>query len=324
MERPTVIFLHIPKTAGFSLNRIIEQNYPIDQFYSTYGAEDLPGGSVQSFLRLSPARRAQIRMLAGHVPFGFHEQLPGPVTYFTVLREPIDRVVSLYYYLRRAPKDRLPDDQALAHEMTLEQYVGNRVNVGTDNLQVRMVSGVFCNVGYGQCTRDMLEAAKQNLRERFAVVGLSEQFDATLLLLKRAFHWRNIYYVRWNVTKDRPALAEVPAETLALIRDHNLLDIELYQFAKSLFETQLKHAGPFFAQRVEFFRAANRRHPDPQRLSAQLRLRLSQDSLRAQQLAARQSSNQRLQPVLRLYWLARQYSIRAWIRGIPSSHHDTA
>jgi hypothetical protein len=67
------------------------------------------------------------------------------------------------------------------------------------------------------------------------------------------------------------------------------------------------------------FQAANRRYQTLQPLYAQLR----QDALRAQQLAARQSSNQRLQPVLRLYWLARQYSMRAWIRGLFSSRHDT-
>jgi hypothetical protein len=344
MDQPVVIFLHIPKAAGTTLNHIIKQNCGTNDVYSIHRGIFDGEDDIEVFKRLSPERRAQIRLLTGHLPFGLHEYLPGPATYFTLLREPIDRVISFYYYVRQNPQHYL-HDYTLARDMSLRHYVESRLTTANDNFQVRMLSGIFHQVPYGQCTPDLLDLAKHNLQNHFAVVGLSEQFDATLLLLKRAFHWRNIFYVRQNVTPERLTLAAIPADTLELIRNDNLLDIELYRYAKELFEAQLKQAGHFFTQKVRLFQAANRRYQTLQplyaqlrqdalraqlrwrlrqdALRAQLRWHLRQDALHAQQLAARQSSNQRLQPVLRLYWLARQYSMRAWIRGLFSSRHDT-
>lgn len=43
---------------------------------------------------------------------------------------------------------------------------------------------------YGQCSPEMLESAKKNLQD-FAAVGLTERYNETLILLKRAFNWHN-------------------------------------------------------------------------------------------------------------------------------------
>jgi len=75
----------------------------------------------------------------------------------------------------------------------------------------------------------MLDVARRNLEEHFSVVGLSEHFDATLLMLKQAFDWHGIFYVRQNVNTDRPAVSSVSQATLDLIQEHNWLDVELYK-----------------------------------------------------------------------------------------------
>jgi hypothetical protein len=318
MDRPIVIFLHIPKVAGTTLYHIIERNYRAKDLYSIERAvDDGPGGNVEAFKRLSLERRAQIRMLTGHLPYGLHEYLPGPATYFTLLREPVDRVISFYYYVRRNSKHYL-HDYALAHDMSLRRYVESHATTANDNFQVRMLSGIFHQVPYGHCTPDLLDLAKRNLQNHFAVVGLSEQFDATLLLLKRAFHWRDIFYIRQNVTADRPALSDVPAETLDVIREHNLLDIELYQYVKEQFEAQLKQADAQFTKELRSFRSANRRLQPVIRNYWQARVYAD----RAQELAARQSTNQWLLPLLRIYWFARQFSLRAWVQKQTAADRD--
>ena len=86
-----VIFLHVPKTAGTTLNRLIEWEYPLFQMYSvdpvffTWSASHLR--------RLPPRRLKNTRMFKGHMVFGLHEILPQPATYITVVRDPIDRVI---------------------------------------------------------------------------------------------------------------------------------------------------------------------------------------------------------------------------------------
>jgi hypothetical protein len=45
----------------------------------------------------------------------------------------------------------------------------------------------------------LLGAAKEHLRDRFAVVGLTEDFDRSALLTKHAFGWHTPFYVKENV-----------------------------------------------------------------------------------------------------------------------------
>src|SRR5579859_7456320 len=44
--------------------------------------------------------RKGIRLLAGHMPFGFGQNFPGPSEYFTFVRNPIARAVSDYHFCR--------------------------------------------------------------------------------------------------------------------------------------------------------------------------------------------------------------------------------
>lgn len=83
--RQTVIFLHLPRTAGTTLHRIIERQVRPEGIFSIGWTEQ---ESVQAYRELSQARKAEIRMVRGHMAFGLHEFVPGPSTYFTLLRDP--------------------------------------------------------------------------------------------------------------------------------------------------------------------------------------------------------------------------------------------
>jgi hypothetical protein len=80
----------------------------------------------------------------------------------------------------------------------------------------------------------------------------------TVLLQKRRFGWRNVFSRRHNANPTRPELASIPAEVLAVLREHNQFDLDLYAFAEELFERQVEAQGPEFARAVRRFRAVNR------------------------------------------------------------------
>ena len=94
----TVIFLHVPKTAGTTLNRLIEWEYPLLQIYSVDPV--LFNWSYKHLRSLSPTRLKRFRIFKGHMVFGLHEILPQKATYITVLRDPVDRVISAFYFMR--------------------------------------------------------------------------------------------------------------------------------------------------------------------------------------------------------------------------------
>src|SRR6266480_7471713 len=93
-----VIFLHLPKAAGSTLNRLIEWEYPLFPMYSIDPV--FFEWSWAHLQRLSKERLRRIRVFKGHMLFGLHAILPQPATYITVLREPVDRVLSAFYFMR--------------------------------------------------------------------------------------------------------------------------------------------------------------------------------------------------------------------------------
>ena len=79
--------------------------------------------------------------------------------------------------------------------------------------------------------------AKENLVKSFSVVGISERFEESLVLMATTFDWEIPFYKNCKVSKTRP---QIGSGTVEMIRDHNRLDVELYEFAKGLFEESLQ------------------------------------------------------------------------------------
>src|SRR5262245_16845682 len=93
----TLIFLHIPKPAGTTVHHVLERQFAADEVYSLAG--DSWASYRRDFQRLTLPERKKIRVIKGHMEFGLHELLPQPATYVTVLRHPVDRIMSYYYYV---------------------------------------------------------------------------------------------------------------------------------------------------------------------------------------------------------------------------------
>jgi hypothetical protein len=167
-------------------------------------------------------------------------------------------VISFYYFIRRNP-NHYHFAQIASGDLSLGEFLAAKQNKMMDNGQTRMLAGARNNdYPIGACTQDLLEMAKQNLKEHFSVAGLVERFDETLLLLKQAYGWRNVHYVRQNVTGGRPLQADLPPATLDLIAEYNQLDLELYEYVATRFEQQVRQQGPKFHRQVRSFQATNR------------------------------------------------------------------
>ncbi|MGI8890093.1 MAG: sulfotransferase family 2 domain-containing protein [Chthoniobacterales bacterium] len=222
-----VIFLHLPKTAGTTVNRLIEWEYPLAEMYSVDPV--LFRWSAAHMHKLSPERLKKIRMFKGHMTFGLHETLPQPATYITVLRDPVDRVISAFYFMRSYKLHPLYWKMR-RENLTLEDFVRRSQR---DNIQAKIVAGALYET---ICTPDILEQAKHNIRHHFSVVGFSERLEESLALMKLRFGWHLNTYSSFNVTRSRPKKKDLPKSTLDLIHEKNAFDIELYEFGREHFE----------------------------------------------------------------------------------------
>lgn len=230
-----LIFLHVPKAGGVTLHSVIERQYPERFIFHIDGNQ--VGESIEEFKSLPEEGRAQITCLKGHMRFGLHKYLPQPATYITILRDPIDRMISHYYYVKRAPNHWL-HKEVISRNMDLGTYISSGIASQLNNGQVRLISGMVS--GNDPVSTDALEVAKRNLRECFLAVGLIERFDQSLILFRKLLGWKNIYYVKRNVTVGRPSKKEISPQTLRTVEEYNALDMELYEFANRMFEEKLR------------------------------------------------------------------------------------
>jgi hypothetical protein len=102
---PIFVFVHLPRTAGTSMRAVFRQAFTREEIF--FVEEFLPveaerfGGPSSMLANLPRTARDRLRLLAGHQPVALARRIfDRPVHYLTFLRDPIERVVSDYFYCR--------------------------------------------------------------------------------------------------------------------------------------------------------------------------------------------------------------------------------
>ena len=105
--------MHIPKTAGQSVHRFLESFVPPERV--------APARINSQLVMMSIREMRRYQLFSGHLDWSLLDCLDGPVFTFSILREPVSRIVSFYLYLLREAKALSPE------ELRLPQNVGPRV-----------------------------------------------------------------------------------------------------------------------------------------------------------------------------------------------------
>ena len=248
--REILIFLHVAKTGGLTLGGILNRQFAPEQILTAdFGAtesalglwSDAPFGA--RFASLSPEQQSNTAYLAGHFMFGVHRRFAKPARYITMLRNPVDRVVSSYYYLLSRPEIPV-HDTIVRNNLSLVDYIESGVGLDPHNYQTRVLAGLpeydatWAETGSRvHVDASALETAKRNLVEHFALAGTTERFDDFLLALKVQHGWplERLLYTKENETQSRPSLRDLPPAVIARIEEANQLDMALYQFVSERF-----------------------------------------------------------------------------------------
>lgn len=255
-----LIFLHIPKAAGSTVHYVLESKYSKSNTFSIRGSREYLEKDIHQIKTLSSKERKRIRLLKGHMPFGLHKYFDQKAQYFTLLRDPVCRIISEYYYIRRNPSHYLFDILD-GKNMDIYDFVASGITTEINDGQVRLLSGDFAgvdqNIPYGQTTNKMLIQAQENIKNHFLLVGLVEKFDESLLLLKRKLHWHvPPFYFRRNVSKVETDRKSVSVRTLELIQGYNSLDMKLYKWIKKRLEKNVNEIKNF-KDKLNSFQALN-------------------------------------------------------------------
>lgn len=252
-----VVFFHIPKTGGTTLEYLVTKNYQVDSLQHLNAPE----------LDFNPSRACRqgelVRVLMGHYETNeiFYQWLNRKFVHFTMLREPVSRLLSYYDYLQTSPNHPL---FPLAKDMSLETFVTSTQVDEQSNAQTHRLLGLLRGGAHQRVSisdEAKLEQAKTMLRQRFSLFGITEEYDAFLVMARRLLGWPDIFYTRKNVSRKKTRLEDLPDNTLALIKQSNAIDVELYRYARRLFRQRCKQLE-LTNEAVQQFREANKQHCD--------------------------------------------------------------
>lgn len=236
---PVIVLTHIQKTAGNSIIAYLRRCLTVERIARIHEFEMSPREDIE---RAVAEKFGHFDVLAGHIPFCRRvDELTAPreSINISILREPVDRVVSLYYYLRANASWLGQGQTIIEKKITLESFANSEAYF--DNHMVRMLCDLEpIAVPLGACTKEMLEQAKINIVKHFLLVGLTEQTPEFLAVLARLFCFSLEDVPSENVNKQRSSISSVSKEALNAIAKHNSYDVELYEFVQKLWNVTAK------------------------------------------------------------------------------------
>lgn len=207
-----IISIHIPKTAGTSFRLLLQSMLGETNVLRV----DYP--LLKQRLRVN-GERSQERALDApviHGHFNFKAlskevELPSGAKLITWLRDPVERVISNYYYLKERLEDELKEEgkglNILSKMMrSMEEYAAQDIN---RNIQSRFLEGL-----------DL---------DDFFFIGLTECFKEDCEQLCQMLKWPHPPIPEVNKTASKRRVSE---SVRSFIRSNNERDVELYERVK--------------------------------------------------------------------------------------------
>jgi len=252
---PLLVYHHLPRTGGTSLLAVILGNYAsaeVVRVYGGVGAGGVAGDSVDSYrdwYRSLPAGTA-VRCVASHSANLLMPTLERPFRALCLLRDPTERVWSLYHALRRlghregelTPAVETGREilrrgwtvadiyRELAAGKPADSHLHEQFQVFFDD-QTRRILAPWrdtSELGYSpdaKLTTAGLRDFAIEVLDRHYVVGTKERYRSSLERFAAAFAWTRLDAERVDRGVGRRPL---DPETRALILAHNQLDVELH------------------------------------------------------------------------------------------------
>lgn len=249
---PQVFFIHVMKTGGLTLFESIRASFASDEVYPEPGVDFSPDVDRPIAFRhltmryletLSDERRRRIRVFTGHFPYVAREVLGGDLSTVTILREPVERTISLLRQFQRTAIGRSRADGVPLAGLSLEEvYDQPQVYeplVHNHQTKLFCMSSADQPTGYMQeidVDESRLALAKENLA-RIDVLGLTERYDDFLDEVSRRLGWSVNRDVRVNVAPSDDG-SPVSKDLRRRIAADNAIDIAFYEYAKELVEAR--------------------------------------------------------------------------------------
>lgn len=234
-------FDHLPKTGGTTFYQMLK----------TALGEGSATDQIEISYQEAMSRYGSKRLISCHTTFAEGDVFDPDRYYLTLLREPLDRALSHYWYRRGFDYDHGWSDVIISKNHSFEQML-----YSTDPQVLKLVSNVqathYAKI-FVETTSDeteLFDAAKRAL-DGFNLVGLNEDMEDFLLVFGADCGVRigsNI--PRLNVTKSRERISDLSADAERHFRKLNVVDTELYHYAQTLFRQHRRRVLSMAARQI--------------------------------------------------------------------------
>lgn len=240
-DRNEFVVIHIPKTAGTSLNDILAK---------VFGREAIsPPFDARAYSRMSSGALNKYTIVQGHIGWRDVEAHFSHCKTITFLRDPLDRCLSWYYYLRERDINQVralesisytnsPEEAiSLAKQLDVESFFNSdhpHILQNISNRQAYQLGDEILVEKRDPDTTGVLRRATGNLKA-INFVGFFDQFDSEM---ERLAEWLGyvgaVESVRSNSTKSRLEVADLPASVRHRLEQINQIDLKLYEQAQKM------------------------------------------------------------------------------------------
>jgi Sulfotransferase family len=230
-DADTFFFVHVMKTAGTTFVQHVHANFRPEEVFPhpERGEARRQAYFLLDELRaLPPERRRQIRAYTGHYPFVASRLVDATVT-ATLLREPVDRIVSTLKHCKRhdprladLPLEAIYDDgwvfPIYVHDHQVKMFAMTLDDKLESHLDVVAVD------------ERRLTIAREHLAA-VDLVGLSERYDHFVAAVQQRLGWTIGAVPNQRVSDEA---WDVPRAFRRRIADDNAADLAFYEYAREI------------------------------------------------------------------------------------------
>jgi hypothetical protein len=265
-ERP-LLFLHLAKTGGVTINNMIVRNLSIGEYLvllempprNDSALWTWPNAEVtRTLATLAPEAIDRIRAVLGHYSPSIQRHLSKPCAVMTILREPVERLMSYFYY------DVL---RGVRPPAKFEDFVADCRDLALDNYMTRILSGIAeldpSDKAANLHTHPRVDSAAFDKAAKTLdgclIVGTTDLFDETLVILAADLGWSlaDLVYKRANVTTDRRPVADLTSGVRERLLKMNRYDVGLLERAHAHLARRIAAYRGDFDRDLSLFRKLN-------------------------------------------------------------------